>query len=75
MQSEKHSQQLKGNILSFVPVQMLEQTVFLNTGMLFVEKNKAMKSVIGWQYETKSMRNIELDVKDGLLNLSDVSFW
>lgn len=43
--------------------------------MLFVEKHKAMKSVFGWQYETKSTRNIELDVKDGLLNLSYVSFW
>lgn len=26
------------NILSFVSVQMLAQTVFLNTGVLFIEK-------------------------------------
>lgn len=71
MQSEKHSRKSRGNILSFVSVQMLEQTVFLSTGMIFVEKHNAVMSVFGRQ----RAQEIELDVKNGLLNLSDVSFW
>lgn len=48
MQSEKSCKKLHGNIPSFGSVQMLERTVFLNTGVLFVGRHKVMKKSAIW---------------------------